>query len=68
MIRDRLRQKIEDALARPIDPDLFENCAQDLLRDAYATLVPIVGGDDAGLDGAIGTPEGPLPACMHDER
>ena len=32
---------------------LFERCAVDLLRDAYPGLVPITGGDDGGMDGAI---------------
>jgi hypothetical protein len=32
-----------------------------LLRQVYPTLVPVVGGDDAGMDGAIGTADGAYP-------
>lgn len=63
MIRDPLYRSIIKSLSGDLDGDTFERCAQDLLRDAYPTLVPMVGGDDAGFDGAIGTPEGPYPLC-----
>lgn len=45
-----------------LDPELFEQCAADLLRAIYPTLVPIRGGTDAGMDGAIADGEGePFP-------
>jgi hypothetical protein len=53
MIRDRFYQDIVERLSGKLDPELFERCAVDLLRDAFPTLVPIRGGSDAGMDGAI---------------
>lgn len=69
MIRDPLYQQILKGLAGDLDDAAFERCAQDLLRSSYPTLVPMIGGDDAGFDGAIGTPEGPFPlTCTTDRR
>lgn len=56
--KDPHYRKILEALDGPLDPHLFEECAQDLLRDVYPYLVPIPGGDDAGMDGAIADGEG----------
>ena len=53
MVRDPLYRSIEKALGERLDPELFERCAVDLLRDAYPGIVPIRGGDDGGMDGAI---------------
>ena len=53
MNRDPFYQEIIVSLGRQLDPTLFERCATDLLRKIYPTLVPIRGGDDAGMDGAI---------------
>jgi len=50
---DRLYLRITGALEGHLDPAVFEACAADLLRDAFPGLVPIRGGDDAGMDGAI---------------
>jgi hypothetical protein len=36
-----------------LDPDVFQACVNDLLRDTFPGLVPISGGGDAGMDGAI---------------
>jgi len=41
-----------------LDPELFEQCAANLLRNIYPGLVPISGGSDAGMDGAISDTEG----------
>src|SRR5205823_5041817 len=41
-----------------LDPKVFEDCACDLLRDIYPSLVPVRGGHDAGMDGAIADGEG----------
>ena len=58
MKRDPLYQQILERLGGPLDPDLFEHCAADLLRREHPTLVPIRGGSDAGMDGAIADGEG----------
>lgn len=62
MNRDPFFSQIIERLQGRLDPNLFESCAADLLRTAYPTLVPIRGGDDAGMDGAIADAEGePFP-------
>ena len=58
MNRDPFYKDILKGLEGPLDPDLFEQCAADLLRDLYPTLVPIRGGQDMGMDGAIADGEG----------
>ena len=58
MIRDPFYRQIIDRLEGPLDPELFERCATELLRAVYPTLVPIRGGADAGMDGAIADGEG----------
>lgn len=57
-MKDPLYRAIVDALAEVRDGDLFEECVCDLLRDRYPRLVPIPGGQDAGMDGAIDDGEG----------
>lgn len=52
-MRDPHYQKILDALGRELDPNLFEECVADLLRNDFPTLAPVPGGNDAGMDGAI---------------
>jgi hypothetical protein len=61
MVRDPLWQKIRVALGGHVDHDLFERCAQDLLGQIYPGLTPVVGGTDAGMDGAIPSAEGCFP-------
>lgn len=62
MNRDPFYRHIVDALAETLDGNLFEQCVCDLLRDVYPGLVPIPGGHDAGMDGAIVDLEGePYP-------
>lgn len=58
MIRDPFYRDIVDRLGGRLDPDLFERCVGDLLRDELPTLVPVRGGTDAGMDGAIAEGEG----------
>ena len=53
MVRDPLYREIERRLEEGPNPDDFERCAVDLLRAVYPGLVPIPGGDDGGMDGAI---------------
>ena len=38
MIRDPFYRQIIDHLEGPLDPELFEQCAADLLRVIYPTL------------------------------
>lgn len=57
---DRFFQDIRVELAeRAFDPNVFEECVCDLLRDTYPGIVPVRGGDDAGMDAAIPTETGP---------
>ncbi len=53
MIRDRFYRQIVERLSGQLDPQLFEDCAVALLRSIYPTIVPIRGGSDSGMDGAI---------------
>lgn len=53
MTRDPLYRDIVNALDARLDAELFERCAADLLRAIYPGLVPVRGGTDAGMDGAI---------------
>ncbi len=57
-MRDPYYRKILEGLAGLSDWQQFEECAIDLLRDAYPTLVPVHGGQDFGMDGAIADGEG----------
>lgn len=50
---DKFYRQIVSRLDEHLDPKLFEACACDLLRAAYPGLVPISGGHDRGMDGAI---------------
>lgn len=58
MIRDPFYRQIIERLEGTLDPELFEQCATDLLRVLHPTLAPIRGGSDAGMDGAIADGEG----------
>ena len=53
MVRDPLYRAIKSRLGERLGPERFERCAVELLRDVYPGLVPIPGGDDGGMDGAI---------------
>lgn len=57
-MRDPHYRKILEGLSGPLDPAVFEACAADLLRDVYPGLVPIQGGGDYGMDGAIADGKG----------
>jgi hypothetical protein len=62
MQRDPFYRQIIAGLEAGPEPDLFEDCASDLLRSDYPTLVPVRGGSDSGMDGAIADGEGePFP-------
>lgn len=53
-----LRDRIRDALDKPLDTDLFEACATELLRPMYASLTWVSGPNDAGQDGLGETYQG----------
>lgn len=70
MVRDPLYRAIEKRLSGRLDPEMFERCAVELLRDVYPGLVPIRGGDDGGMDGAIAAARGgaPMPLVTTTRR
>ena len=55
---ETLYRAIRDAIAKPLDGPTFERCAVELLRDVYASLRPVEGGNDAGMDGVGELPDG----------
>ncbi|MEQ9247477.1 MAG: helix-turn-helix domain-containing protein, partial [Nitratireductor sp.] len=60
--RDTHHAAILKALSGHLDPEVFEACAADLLRQQWPGLVPVRGGSDDGFDGAIATDgEEPFP-------
>lgn len=62
MLRDPFYRQIYQALDGPLDPLVFERCMGDLLRPDYPWIVPVSGGTDSGMDGAIADGEGePFP-------
>jgi hypothetical protein len=62
--KDPFHQQILEALGR-LQGDqhqAFEACMADLLRDVFPGLVPVPGGNDAGMDGAVADGKGePYP-------
>ena len=63
-VKDPLYREIKKRLSERLDPMLFERCAVKLLRPVYPGLVPVSGGDDAGMDGAISQPTGGPPVPL----
>jgi len=62
MVRDPFYREIITRLKGTLDDELFEQCVADILRVIYPTLVPIRGGADSGMDGAIADGKGePFP-------
>ena len=54
MIRDPLYRRIIERLEGQLNPSTFQDCANALLMEVFPTLAPMRGGDDEGMDGAIG--------------
>jgi hypothetical protein len=50
---DQFYDAIKEALKKTLDPNLFELCVCELLKKDFPGIVPIQGGKDAGMDGAI---------------
>lgn len=60
--RDAHHSAILNGLSGHLDPEVFEACAADLLREVYPSLAPVRGGSDRGYDGAITSDdEAPFP-------
>lgn len=57
MNKDKLYQDIVEGLKGDLDYDVFEQCAADLIREDWP-VVPVKGGSDAGMDGAIADGQG----------
>lgn len=55
---ERIEKKLSDKTTR-IDPNLFEECATDLLTNTYPNLIPISGGSDHGRDADLADKEQP---------
>lgn len=58
MQSDPLYRQIIDRLNGDLNPEIFEEGVADLLRAIYPGLVPVRGGSDAGMDGAIADGQG----------
>jgi hypothetical protein len=57
--------RIEQALAsKPLNHNLFERCAQDLLIEVYPGLTPIPGGTDWGRDADVHNGKGVPPRLI----
>ncbi|HEY3571871.1 MAG TPA: hypothetical protein VGP73_28335 [Thermoanaerobaculia bacterium] len=62
---DPFYEEILAGLNGPLDRYLFQDCITDLLRDTFPSLVPVRGGKDSGMDGAIADGEGePYPLIV----
>ena len=62
VVLDEHHRAIVDALNQRLDPGVFEECAVDLLRVVWPTLVSVRGGADDGFDGAVADVSGePFP-------
>jgi hypothetical protein len=57
MSQDPFYEQILAGLNGSLNPQDFEDCMADLLRDAFPGLVPVHGGKDSGMDGAIADDE-----------
>lgn len=60
---DRIAAALDNSRAK-INPDVFEECATDLLQDRYPNLVPVRGGSDSGRDADSLEPAGVPPVRM----
>jgi hypothetical protein len=65
MSNDPFYEQVLAGLNGTLNPQDFEDCMADLLRELFPTLVPVRGGKDSGMDGAIADGEGePFPLVV----
>jgi hypothetical protein len=57
--RDAFYDAILDRLDGELEGQAFEDCMSDLLRQRFPSVVPVRGGDDAGMDSAVADGNGP---------
>lgn len=68
MNNDPFYSKIVSRLSGKLDGDHFEHCAVDLIRPDFK-VVPVKGGSDAGMDGAVGDGHGePFPLVCTTQK
>jgi len=65
VIRDPLFRAILERLGEDLDDKVFELFAVEVVRQDFTSAVPVLGGSDAGLDGAVGSIDGPRGAQRH---
>ncbi len=53
VVLDEHHRRILLALKEHIDPEVFEQCAVDLIGKSGLSVVPVVGGGDGGFDGSV---------------
>lgn len=53
VVLDEHHRSILHALDEHLDPEVFEQCAVDLIGKTGLRVVPVVGGGDAGFDGSV---------------
>jgi hypothetical protein len=58
MKRDPFFQQLIRSLEGELDPETFERCCASVLKVDFPTLVPVRGGKDGGMDGAVGDGDG----------
>lgn len=58
MSQDTLLQKITEALGGDLNPKVFEACVSELISMDFPGAVPVPGGQDGGMDGAVPDLEG----------
>src|SRR5215216_1640962 len=62
MSKDPFYEQILAGLNGTLNPHVFQECMDTLLQEVFSTLVPVRGGKDSGMDGAIADGEGePFP-------
>ena len=65
VIKDPHHGAILEAMSGRLDPEVFEACASELVRQEGWRVVPVRGGRDDGFDGAVADGEGePFPVVI----
>ncbi len=63
---DEYHRRILLALEEHLDPEVFEQCAVELIGKSGVRVVPVVGGGDAGFDGSVADADArrPIPLVV----